>query len=142
MFEESNKILEEARRHRLTAKSETDKANMAELMYIPSLAKDAKCIEGSWFVTKDFEDGHIKFYHCLNISPCKKNPFGSDTTDNYFTDRLSIVFDAIGVYNEEGGCIWHGKHKGKIAPSELRNAKQMTWEEIKKTYNVTKEKQA
>lgn len=143
MFEESNKILENARRHRLTANSETQKAIKSESMYIPALAKDAKCLEGSWFVTRDADDRHTKFYHCLEISPCKKNPLGSDTTDNYFTDRLSIVFDAIGgVYDESGGRVWHGKHEGKIAPSELRNAKQMTWEEIKKTYNVHEENSA
>lgn len=140
MFEESNKILENARRHHLIANSETQKAIKLESMYIPALAKDAKCLEGSWFVTRDAEDGYTKFYHCLKIFPCKIIPWGSDTTDNYFTNRLSIVFDAIGgVYDESGGGVWRGKHEGKITPSELRNAKQMTWEEIKKTYNVHEE---
>jgi hypothetical protein len=140
MFEESNKILEDARRHRLTAHSETQKAIKSESMYVPALVKDAKCLEGGWFVTRDAEDGHIKFYHCLKIRPCKKIPWGSDTVDNYFTDRLSIFFDAIGVvFKEDSGRVWHGKHEAKISPSELRNAQQMTWEEIKKTYNVHEE---
>jgi hypothetical protein len=140
MFDESNKILDDARRHRLTAHSETQKAIKSESMYIPALVKDAKCLEGSWFVTRDADDRHIKFYHCLKILPCKKIPWGSDTVDNYFTDRLSIFFDAIGVvFKEDCGRVWHGKHEGKITPSELRNAKQMTWEEIKKTYNVHEE---
>lgn len=140
MFDESNKILKDARKHRYMAYSEQQKATKAESMYITALAKDAKCLEGSWFVTRDVEDRHTKFYHCLKISPCKKIPWGSNTTDNYFTDRLTIVFDAIGgVYDESGGRVWRVKHEGKIAPSELRNAKRMTWEEIKKTYNVHEE---
>jgi hypothetical protein len=140
MFAESNKILEDARRHRLTANSETQKAIRLESMYIPALAKDAKCLEGSWFVTRDADDGHTKFYHCVKILPYKIIPWGSDTVDNYFTDRLSIFFDAIGVvFKEDSGRVWHGKHEAKISPSELRNAQQMTWEEIKKTYNVHEE---
>lgn len=140
MFDESNKILDDARKHRYMAYSETNRAILAESKYITALTKDAKCLEGSWFVTRDAEDGYTKFYHCLKILPCKKIPWGSDTTDNYFTDRLSIVFDAIGgVDDERGGGVWRGKHEGKIAPSELRNAQQMTWEEIKKTYNVHEE---
>lgn len=140
MFEESNKILADARWHRFTADSETQKAIKSESMYIPALVKDSKGFEGSWFVTKDVEDGHIKFYHCLKIRPCKIIPWDGDTVDNYFTDRLSILYDAIGaVLKDDCGRVWHGKHVGKIAPSELRIAKQMTWEEIKKRYNVMEE---
>lgn len=140
MFEESNKILEDARKHRYMAYSEKQRAIVAESMYISALVKDAKILEGSWFVTNDSEDGHIKFYHCLTISPRKRIPWGSDSADNYFTDRLSIVYDAIGgVYDNGGGYVWHVQHDGNITPSELRQAEQMTWEQIKKTYNVTKE---
>lgn len=84
MFEESNKILEDASRHRLTAHSETQKAIKSESMYIPALVKDAKCLEGSWFVTRDADDRHIKFYHCLKIRPCKKIPWGSDTRQLFY----------------------------------------------------------
>ncbi len=135
MFEESNKILEDVRRHRYMAHSEQMKATAAEKLYIPALVNDAKCLEGGWFVTNDAEFGHIKFYHCLKIIPCKTIPLDSGTTNNYLTDRLTIVYDTIGVY----GHVWHGKHYGKIALCELRNAKQMTWEDIKKKYNVLEE---